>query len=103
MCVLVEIGDDEQPLQPTAEVIHKEALGPAAYWLVRRCEEQPFRSWLLEQDGMPGSMKVDDVAAFVRDMCGVDSRREIDRNPEAMKRFQERIRGPYMKFMAANG
>lgn len=96
MCVLVEIGDDEQPVQyPPGAVIECDAnnrptLGPAAYWLVQRCKEPEFRNWL-------GVETESQAAAEVKAILEIASRKDLDGDPHAMARFNEQIRGRYMK------
>lgn len=60
-------------------------------WLALRCKEPMFQRFL----------KVDSEAAAVekvRALCGVASRGEVDRNPEAAQRCHEKIRLPYQQF-----
>lgn len=60
-------------------------------WLVLRCREASFQQFLgVDSEG--------EAAEKVRVLCGVSSRGEIDRSPEAAQRFHELVRQPYNDF-----
>ncbi len=63
-------------------------------WLVLRCREATFQRFL-------GVTCEGDAADKVRVLCGVTSRGEIDRSPEAAQRFHELVRQPYNEFYHA--
>lgn len=103
MTALVEIGDDEQPVQyPPGAVIPadeklKPTLGPIAYWLVHRCKEPEFRSWLTESgDFANGPLNERQCRDVICLWCEVSSRKEIDNDPDATARFERFIRQPYL-------
>jgi len=75
-----------------------------AKWLGIRCNEPEFWTFLenLERVNFPIGNK-DEAAYWVRKLCGVESRAEIDNDPEAAERFHRLIRGPYAKWCVANG
>lgn len=97
MLALVEIGDDEQPVQPKG--------GYAAEWLGRRCQEPDFWRFLAEKSpfdwGVVSSEA--DASDLVRKWLGVKSRAEVDHHPEVKAVFDHQIRLPYMKWHAVNG
>lgn len=64
-------------------------------WLVLRCKEPAFQRFL-------GANDEDEAAAVVRILCQVDSRGDIDRNPEAEQRFHNLIRKPYLTHQQEN-
>lgn len=100
MAVLVEIGDDELPVQPP-----KEPIGPLCKWLVMRCIEPDFWEWLTRRSG-PGVMPVRDKATatrLVKSILGIHSRREIDGNADLERAFHEQIRQPYQKWSIPKG
>lgn len=101
MLALVEIGDDEQPVQkPSAK--HKG--GFISRWLALRCADPAFWRFLCE--AFPSADLVwseQGAADLVRVMCGVQSRAEIDHCPVAKDLFERLIRLPYMKWCAMNG
>lgn len=97
MAVLVEIGDDEQPVEPEPPKV-----GPLAYWMVRRCAEPEFWRWLEQSTGGPVQNPVR-AASAVKMILGVKSRKEVDADPDKAALFHERIRGPYAKWCTARG
>ena len=115
MLALVEIGDDEQPVQqpsspevgytpPTPDVPAKPKGGYAAKWLGLRCQEQVFWRFLSESPHLTSPVQsAIDAADVVRDVCGVKSRAEIDNDKMAFTRFETLIRLPYMKWVAIHG
>lgn len=74
MAVLVEIGADEKPIPP--------ALGPLGKLAVMWCKDPNFRAFF-------GCADEDEAKQYILDACGVDSRKEIDSNPEAKRKFNE--------------
>ena len=94
-CVLVEIGEDEQP------VVQEKKGGPLSKSAAQMCENELFRKFLREsyptnwKQFLYGSTTLNsaDVAAsVVRQLCGVTSRADLDHNHEAAKRFHELMR-----------
>lgn len=96
--VFAIINEDEQPA--------KVPIGPRCMLAVRWCKEQSFQLFLgktwptwwaercREQDGEYPSAET--IAAYVvQKVCGVESRRELDSDKEAGRRFDLAIRGPY--------
>jgi hypothetical protein len=60
-------------------------------WIVLRCKESLFQHFL-------GAVDEDEAAEIVRRVCQVESRGDIDRNPEAQQRFHQLIRLPYLTY-----
>lgn len=52
------------------------------------CAREDFRAFC-------GTTTADEAAAFIRRVCRVKSRRELDHNPEARDRFHELVRKPF--------
>lgn len=69
--------------------------GPICRWLVMRCKEREFQEWC-------GVSSEAQAAEYVRNVCGVESRRDIDGNKAAEHAFQV-IRGRYSKHLIARG
>lgn len=92
-----------KPVNKSAEneQIEKPKIGPLAYWLVLRCNELGFSEWLrsigyvIEHTGQSGDA--------VKDMLGVESRKDVDGDMVATERFHRLIRGPYSRWCAARG
>lgn len=125
MAVLVQIGDDEKPVDPrnSRDVpnagkshIQREPLGDLCWRAVQWCREQEFADFISQAyyhafpGGEPctpvvpndGSQEV--FAKFaVQRLCGIESRKELDTNPEAARKFNQLIRGPYQKHLMARG
>ena len=102
MAVLVQLGDDEQPVPPEpAKPAPRERMGDLAWRAVQWCKEPEFIDFLNRQE--PGIDSEHDAAAYIKRVCGVQSRKELDTNPAARSLFNGRIRGPYHKHLMARG
>lgn len=123
--MLVELGDDEQPVDtrkpgdvPNAGKSHiqREPLGDLCWRAVQWCKEPEFASFIVDvfyakyPGGLPGTPVFFDGATqeefckhAVQALCGIDSRKELDTNPEAARKFHQYIRGPYQKHLIARG
>ena len=73
--------------------------GERAKWVAMRCNDATFRQWLFDTFAHPNIPKdfsdIDAAAAIVRDVCGVESRAELDSNKYAAVRFDTLIRKPW--------
>ena len=113
MAVLVEIGDDEQPVagNPASseaaigKTISKpnQRLGDLAYRAVQWCKEPEFRAWLGVAGDFVNELTEDAASEVIKGWCEVDSRKELDTNPRAKQLFNQLIRGPYQKHLMARG
>jgi hypothetical protein len=73
---------------------------PIARLLGQWCNTPSFWTWLNETARPAFPVEDQDVAAMiVRDLVGVESRGDIDGDPEATRLFQSLIRHPYMAWM----
>ena len=99
MAALVEIGEDELPVQqPTPE---KPKGGELARLAGIWCNEPKFWRWIRTVS----AAEIDNdlqAGAWIRDVCTVDSRAELDHNKEAGDYFHQAIRLPYMDYLKAN-
>ena len=125
MAVLVQIGDDEQPVMgfpistdignPTSGK-QRERLGDLAWRSVQWCKEPEFADFItakfydLHPSGLPGTPVVnpngssEEFCKFaVQALCGIESRKELDANEDAKRLFNQLIRGPYQKHLMARG
>lgn len=116
MAVLVEIGDDEQPVeQPEPK---RAAVGPLCMLAVQWCKSPLFMSWIRQVYDRAmggngtgfGDIKPEHVGGaegYARHailvLCGIESRKELDTDPEAAERFHRLIRGPFQKHALAKG
>lgn len=113
MAVLIEVGDDEQPVQyPAGHIIPADMkggqlvpkIGPIGYWLVMRCNEPEF--WEFLNIEHPGSTQATDsasAAAIVKEVLIVASRKDIDGDREKEADFHRLIRGPYSRWLQRRG
>jgi hypothetical protein len=93
MAVLVEIGDDEQAVQPAPK---KDQRGPLCREACDYCGNAAFRLWVAEVGSDPVSM--DDAREWILNVCGVLSRKELDAQPSAGERFIRMVRVPFMRW-----
>ena len=128
MAVLVQIGDDELPVDPrnSGDVPKpgksrndREPLGDLCWRAVQWCKEPEFYEFIAPiydralggQGFGTGDICVGrDVATredFCRHavlvLCEIQTRKELDTNPEAARKFNQLIRGPYQKHLIARG
>lgn len=94
MAVLVEVGDDEMPVQPPPT-----QLGTLGLWLVQRCKDPEFWQWL--NADLSYNVGCDaDAALAVKHILAVESRKDVDGNPEAEACFHSYIRKPFQAWLA---
>lgn len=117
MAVLVQIGDDERPIPPNSrELKQREPLGDLCWRAVQWCKEPEFAHFIGPvyyrefPGGLPGTPVIPTDGPMevftkfaVQKLCGVESRKELDTNPEAARKFNQLIRGPYQKHLIARG
>lgn len=121
MAVLVEIGDDEQPVpssvsnggwSPAAQSANsrsasekpRERLGDLAWRAVQWCKEPEFQKWVAFRcHCIEAAVGEQEAKEFIQLKCGIESRKELDTNAEAAKLFNQLIRGPYQKHLMARG
>ncbi|PZQ77981.1 MAG: hypothetical protein DI563_02005 [Variovorax paradoxus] len=68
------------------------------------CADPDF--WLFLNMNFPNDtpvQSVNDAAMSIRVYCGIESRAELDHNPDALHLFNQHIRFPFMKWMQARG
>lgn len=76
-CVIVVIDDQEQPV-----AVQKPKGGPLSKAAGILCSDGRFLRWLHSQGHVD-----QEAAPFVRRFCSVESRAELDHNPEAARKF----------------
>lgn len=110
MAVLVEVGDDEQPVNAnplmqknsgTKPELKREPLGDLCWRAVQWCKEPEFWSWMCSMNLMCDSEE--GASRFVKSVCGVGSRKDLDTDKEAARKFNQLIRGPYQKHLISRG
>lgn len=100
MAVLVEIGDDEQPVQETKS---RGKLGDLCWRAVQWCADPEFQRWVIEVGDFTNDPSEAVAKNVIQQWCGVESRKELDTNPKAAEKFNRLIRGPYQKHLIARG
>ena len=76
--------------------------GQLSHWVALRGEEQEFRDFLSEKFRVNVNTPAQ-AAECVRHVCEVQSRADLDNDPDAAERFHRLIRGPYSKRQIARG
>jgi hypothetical protein len=95
MAVLVEIGDDEQPVQEP----ERAKVGPLCREAVGLCQMPEFHRWVSECGGGSVVPSAQNARSAILEMCGVGSRKELDASAYAGNLFVNDIRIPFMKYM----
>lgn len=108
MVVLVEIGEDEQPVPPVTPprpAAKRVRMDPLCEWAVLRCGEALFQSWIEERFGpRPPMLSATAYAErMIKESCGVESRKEFDANPAAAEALHAVIRRPYAEWLRRQG
>lgn len=88
MCVLVQLDDDERPVEKTPAQI--------CYLL---CQDELFRHFLGERSFVPIETE-QDARAHICEACGIKSRGELDRSPRARAHWDALIYQPWLKHKA---
>ncbi|MHB8914932.1 MAG: hypothetical protein ACYC4K_03870 [Thiobacillus sp.] len=102
MAVLVEIGDDEMPVEPVIRdeqnpIPRKAAIsggGALAKWAGILSNDPKFWEWLELIEG-PTVVNANQAAEHIRLLCGVSSRADLDHDAEAGRRFREEFMAPF--------
>lgn len=98
--VFVEIADDESAATDrTAKVGRQRSPSNIAAILAR---DEDFQKWARDQFADAGSAHGGEpsealATRFIKTMCDIDSRAELDTNPEALVAFQTRVEIPYYR------
>jgi len=102
--VLVEIGDDEQPVQRDTTATGNNAAkgGALAVLAGRLCADERFWEFVSDTYGDKISHP-DQCAIWVRCQCEIRSRAELDHNEAAAEAFHRIIRGPWQEYCQQRG
>jgi hypothetical protein len=96
MAVLVQIGDDEQPVQQP----RKDARGPLCREACDLCAMPEFALWVNKSTGCyVGTPEL--AKAWICSTCAVESRKDLDTVATAREKFIAQIRAPFMRHMQA--
>lgn len=99
--VLVEIGDDEQPVQQPTQAKG----GALARLAAQLCQDPQFHEFVADTYGVSWRINhaEEDIAHWLREQCGIDSRAELDSNEEAADHFHTYIRRPWLQWRTQKG
>ena len=96
MAVLVEIGDDENPVEPIERPKPKQT--PSG-WCAMRGKEPQFQQWLLQAFpsiwAAGGSNPEHAARHVICAVCGVERRAVFDTDKAALSRLKDRIINPW--------
>lgn len=84
------------------EVTEKPKGGPLAKLAGMWCNDPEFWKWLTIAHEYTCHCS-DDAAVSLYEICGIDSRTELDNDHIAAEKFHRLIRGPYSKYLIARG
>ncbi len=107
----VELDDDDQPInQEKRDRVEKPRKkgGALCRWAAMRSHDKLFLHYLAENIQLPDHKTrpvswwdkpgEDHVARYIRWVCQIESRADLDLNPRAAEIFHERIRRPYSEW-----
>ncbi|SEH89213.1 hypothetical protein [Paraburkholderia hospita] len=97
-CALVEIGDDEQPVQPVQQAAENPKGGPLAKLAGMWCDNPKFWEWIRSKGARCTGHE--EAAQIIRKTCKIGSRAELDSNREAASVFNEMFRKPFGYWMS---
>ncbi|RQR87704.1 MULTISPECIES: hypothetical protein [unclassified Burkholderia] len=107
MAALVEVGDDEQPVQrDTAATGNNAAKGGALARLAAQlCQDPQFHEFVADTYGVAWRINhaEEDITHWLREQCGIESRAELDSNEEAAEFFHTHIRKPWLAWKQKRG
>ena len=94
--ITAELSDEGQPSPPGKG-------GPLSKLAARWCQDSEFQSWAMQMGAETWETKADEpedrVKEWLRALCGVSSRRELDHDNGAAHKFDAYIRKPYMEHL----
>lgn len=72
--------------------------GARSIQAARLCQDKDFLAWLQQTDRMDTTNTTPaGVAMWMREDCDIDSRAQLDHDPAALARFEERIYRPFLR------
>lgn len=100
MCVLVEIADDEKPDRGERTAVIGKVMSPSNHCAIL-CKDEDFQKWSREQLEQSSWVQTEpseeNAIKLVKTICGIESRAELDTDPEALARYQTLIEIPYYR------
>lgn len=78
----------------------KQKGGPLCRLACIWCKDEDFQEWFtMRFDFMDPVTTEEEAAEELKELLGIDSRKDLDHDAEAADRFQNMIRGPFMDWM----
>lgn len=105
MAVLVQIGDDEQPIESGQDKPAERTRNALTLSAVNVCKAEAFQEFVSEAAGWRPSEpdeRENQAADYLRDYCRIESRRELDNSPTAAQLFA-RLMSEYRDWCRATG
>lgn len=87
--VMMQYEDDAEP----APVVEKAKPGMLCIMACTFCADPMFMRWI-------EATNENEAKQYILNICGIASRKELDSQPSAAKRFHAQIREPYMAWRA---
>ncbi|CAB3850151.1 hypothetical protein [Achromobacter animicus] len=101
---MIQRGTSGVPVRPRVPSMERKgaALSRAAAMM---CNGAKFQRWVVSRigaapDGVAASQH---AAQYVRDICGITSRAQLDHNAQAASLFHEAVRKPFVKWSGIYG
>lgn len=95
--VMVEVGDDEKPIEQPAP---KQKPGELCILACTFCADKQFWKWIEQVHDLDCNSE-DMAKNFILNECNIVSRKELDTSIVAAKLFHEEIRKPFVAWRAA--
>lgn len=104
---LMELDDDQEPVdQKMRQRVEEGKKHPSerlSYVAAMLCKSQRFWEWateMIQQEGWIMSKVSDESSArqFILDICGIQSRSELDQDGQHVQTFHDEIRKPYLVY-----
>jgi len=103
--MLIELDSEGKPLNVAQKAkVEKMALrhkwpkgGPQSIRAARLCNHTDFLGWLSQRGIIQGDVTPAEVAEWMRKECEIDSRAQLDHDPAALERFEDRVSRPFLR------
>jgi len=94
IAVLVEVGDDEMPVEPAKP---RDQRGPLCREACDLCDMREFQLWAAMVGGYAVTSSAN-AKEYITMVCDIESRKHLDEIPSAADRFVSNIRIPFMRW-----
>jgi hypothetical protein len=71
--------------------------GPQSKRAARLCGHTDFVGWAVSCGSVPYNPTPEDIAEWMRTKCEIDTRAQLDHDPAALQRFEDRIMSPFLR------